>query len=131
MSERAPHRAVKRDVLVRYLDAWTAASLRSHRGATYVESGDFTADAYRVFRGFTDRLDGHHLEMVVLGPEVPADPPPGLLVSTGDPRELRVTGPVLAHLDVMDNVLSESDAWHVVKTLASGKAREVLLTLPT
>jgi hypothetical protein len=84
-----------------------------------------------VDRGLTAvRLDGHHLEMVVLGPEVPVDPPPGLLVSTADPRELRLTGPVLAHLDVMDNVLTESDAWHVVETLASGKAREVLLTLP-
>jgi len=130
MSELDPHRAVKRDVLVRYLDAWTAASLRSHRGATYVESGDFAADAYRVFGEFADRLDGHHLEMVVLGAPAPGEPPAGLKVRSADPRELLVTGPVLAHLDAMDNTLTEPDAWHVVETLATGKAREVLLTLP-
>ncbi|MFD1051844.1 hypothetical protein ACFQ1S_42955, partial [Kibdelosporangium lantanae] len=83
-----------------------------------------------VFSEFADRLDGHHLGMVVLGKPAPDAPPAGLEVRSAEAHDLRVTGPVLAHLDVMDDVLSESDAWHVVETLAAGKAREVLLTLP-
>jgi hypothetical protein len=143
MSERAgrrdPHLAVKREVLVRYLDAWTAAALRSHRGATYVESGDrdFVADALRVFGEFADRLDEHHLEMVIVGFDPAAfqkmgEPPAGLSVrSLADPGDLKVTGPMLAHLDaVQDGALDEPDLWRLVASVAQGKAREVLLTLP-
>ncbi len=132
---RDPHGAVKRDVLVRYLDAWTAAALRSHRGATYVESGTsgFLADAIRVFGEFADRLDGHHLDMVIVGdsPE-PAEPPAGLSVrSVTDPGDLSVAGPVLAHLDLAEgSTLAEADAWRLVSSLARGKAREVVLILP-
>jgi hypothetical protein len=145
MSERVgrrdPHLAVKREVLVRYLDAWTPAALRSHRGATYVESGDgdFVVDAFRVFGEFADRLDGHHLDMVIVG--VAADsavlrglgePPAGLSMrSVADPEGLTVAGPALAHLDVVEGgALAEADAWRLVASLARGKAREVLLTLP-
>jgi hypothetical protein len=142
MSERGdPHLAVKREVLVRYLDAWTPVALRSHRGATYVESGDgdFVVDAFRVFGEFADRLDGHHLDMVVVGADAGSvvlrelgEPPAGLSVrSVADPEDLVVTGPALAHLDVVEgSALAEVDAWRLVESLGQGKAREVLLTLP-
>lgn len=145
MSERVgrrdPHLAVKREVLVRYLDAWTPAALRSHRGATYVESGDtdFVADAFRVFGEFADRLDGHHLDTVIVGAAADSavlrelgERPAGLSVrSVADPENLTVAGPMLAHLDVVeDSALAEPDVWRLVASLARGKAREVLLTLP-
>jgi len=145
MSERAgrrdPHLAVKREVLVRYLDAWTPVALRSHRGATYVEFGnsDFVVDAFRVFSEFADRLAGHHLDMVIVGASADSavswglgEPPAGLSVgSVGDPANLTVVGPMLAHLDLVeDSALAESDVWRWVASLARGKAREVLLTLP-
>jgi len=43
--------------------------LRSHLGATYVESGDgdFVVDAFGVFSEFADRLARHHLDMVIVG----------------------------------------------------------------
>ena len=129
-----------RELLVRYLDTWTPAVLRSHRRATYIEAGraDFAASALRVFGEFADRLDGHHLDVVIL--RAATDPlaallrelgePPGLdLRAVDDIANLTVTGPALAHLDIVD-VLDEADAWRLVASLAPGKAREVLLTLP-
>ncbi len=137
---RDPHTTVMRELLVRYLDTWTPAVLRSHRRATYIEAGraDFAASALRVFGEFADRLDGHHLDVVIL--RAATDPlaallrelgePPGLdLRAVDDIANLTVTGPALAHLDIVD-VLDEADAWHLVTSLAPGKAREVLLTLP-
>jgi hypothetical protein len=144
MSERVrrrdPHLAVKREVLVRYLDAWTPVALRSHRGATYVESGDgdFVVDAFRVFGESADLLDGHHLDMVIVGGADPdvvrelGEPPAGLSVrSVADLEDLVVVGPALAHLDVAEgSALAEADVWRLVESLAQGKAREVLLTFP-
>jgi hypothetical protein len=142
-AERAdPHTAVVRELLVRYLDAWTPTVLRSHRSATYVEAGhvDVAAHALRVFGEFTDRLAGHQLEVVVLraiaGPLAAVlgelDDVPGLSPrSVEDPSILTPTGPVLAHLDVAaSSALDEAAAWRLVAALAPGKAREVLLTLP-
>ncbi|WP_410570100.1 hypothetical protein [Amycolatopsis sp. cmx-4-61] len=115
-----PHGSVERDVLVRYLDAWTATVLRSPRGGTYVECGAFAADAVRVFGEFADRLDGHHLEVVLVGAGVPDGVPAGLPVRTaGDLGDVRVPGPMLAHL---------AGAWP--PSLVRGKAHEVLLTAP-
>lgn len=134
---RDPHLAVKREVLVRYLDAWTPIALRSHRGATFVEAGDpeFAVDAFRVFGESADRLDEHHLDMVIVGTTtdvVRGEPPAGLSVrSVADPRDVSVDGPALAHLDVVNGTLAEADAWRLVESLGRGKAREVLLTLPT
>lgn len=112
-------------MLVRYLDAWTAKALRSHRGGTYVECGGFAADALRVFGEFSDRLDGHHLELVIVGSAVPEGAvPPGLAVRVAeDPRDLGVTGPVLTHLD-------GPGAWPLVAPMARGKGREVVVTAP-
>jgi hypothetical protein len=118
------HAAVERDVLVRYLDAWTAKALRSQRGGTYVECGGFAADALRVFGEFSDRLDGHHLELVVVGSAVPEGVPAGLSVRVAeDPRDVRVTGPVLTHLD-------GPGAWPLVAATARGKGHEVVVTAP-
>jgi hypothetical protein len=118
------HAAVERDVLVRYLDAWTAKALRSQRGGTYVECGGFAADALRVFGEFSDRLDGHHLELVVVGSAVPEGVPAGLTVRVAeDPRDVRVTGPVLTHLD-------GPGAWPLVAATARGKGHEVVVTAP-
>ncbi|WP_410616571.1 hypothetical protein [Amycolatopsis sp. lyj-109] len=125
MAERVrrpdPHVSVERDVLVRYLDAWTATVLRSPRGGTYVESGGFAADAFRVFGEFADRLAEHHLEAILVGRATPAGAPAGLVVRTVDDlRDVDVPGPMLAHLD---------GAWPA--SLVRGKAHEVLLdTVP-
>lgn len=140
MSERVdPHTAVLRELLVRYLDVWTPAVLRSHRRATYVEAGrdDVAVSALRVFGEFADRLAGHQLDVVILraatGPLAAAlqelGEPPGLSLRTADPTDLTVTGPMLAHLDAGDT-LDEAAVWRLVASLAPGKAREVLLTLP-
>ncbi|MEU0790582.1 hypothetical protein ABZ342_10975 [Amycolatopsis sp. NPDC005961] len=128
MAERAgrldQHAAVERDVLVRYLDAWTATALRSQRGGTYVECGGFAADALRVFGEFSDRLADHHLELVIVGSAVPAGVPAGLAVRVAeDPRDLGLTGPVLTHLD-------GPEAWPLVAPMARGKGHEVLITAP-
>ena len=128
-----PHTAVLREVLVRYLDAWTPSVLRSHRRATYVEAGRDDVAALRVFGEFADRLAGHELDVVLLrAGTTPAETPPGLAVRTvDDPGDLTVTGPVLAHLDATDGgVLDEPTAWRVVASLLPGKGREVLLALP-
>ncbi|MCR6487514.1 hypothetical protein M8542_32275 [Amycolatopsis sp. OK19-0408] len=126
MAERAPrrdpHGSVERDVLVRYLDAWTATVLRSQRGGTYVECGDFAADAFRVFGEFADRLEDHHLDVVVVGRAAPRPVPAGLGVRTVDALEdVEVSGPMLAHL-------SGVGSWPA--SLARGKAHEVVLTSP-
>lgn len=139
---RDPHTAVKRELLVRYLDAWTSAVLRSHRRASYVEAAPAgpAADALRVFGEFADRLTGHRLDVVLLG--APADSlapvlrelgePPGLAVSSiDDPATLTIDGPALAHLDAMgDSGLDEQTTWELAATVARGKARELLLTVP-
>lgn len=109
---------------MRYLDAWTATALRSQRGGTYVECGGFAADALRVFGEFADRLDGHHLELVIVGSAAPAEVPAGLSVRVvSDPRDLGVTGPVLTHLD-------GPEAWPLVASMARDKGHEVLVTAP-
>jgi hypothetical protein len=133
VERRDPHLAVKREVLVRYLDVWTTVALRSQRVATFVESGcaDFVADAFRVFGEFADRLDGRHLEMVLVGSAGSGEPPSGVSVrSCADPADVVVAGPALVHLDVVDGALAEADAWRLVASLGRGKAREALLTFP-
>lgn len=138
---RDPHRAVKREVLVRYLDAWTPVALRSHRRATYVDSGDggFVVDAFRVFVESADLLAGHRLDMVIVGAATDSavsqelrEPPEGLSVrSIAGLEDITVDGPVLVHLDVVeDSALAEADVWQWVASLGRGRARELLLTLP-
>src|SRR6266536_5032025 len=97
------HTAVLRELLVRYLDAWTPTVLRSHKRATYVDTGrgDFAVQALRVFGEFADLLAGHELDVVLLRAADLGELPAGLSVRTvEDPDELTVVGPMLAHLDV-------------------------------
>lgn len=127
---------------MRYLDAWTPIVLRSHRRATYIDAsrGAFAAAALRVFGEFADRIAGHELDVVILrAPTETLAPvltelgtPPGLsLRSVQQPGDLTVTGPMLAHLDIVaSDLLDEPAMWQLVARLAPGKAREVLLTLP-
>ncbi|HEX6075578.1 MAG TPA: hypothetical protein VFZ32_09990 [Micromonosporaceae bacterium] len=141
-AHRDPHTAVKQELLVRYLDAWTPTVLRSQRRASYLESSrdGSAAAALRVFGEFADRLTGHQLDVVVLGAsdEPLGDVldelgrPAGLSVRTvEDPDMVRPDGAVLAHLDLVgDGALDEPAAWRLVDRLAKGRAGEVLLTLP-
>jgi hypothetical protein len=126
-----PHSTVTRELLVRYLDAWTPSVLRSHRRATYIDTGRDVRSALRVFGEFSDRLAGHELAVVLIGAEVPPDAGEGLSVrAVADPAELTVTGPALAHLEV-GGVLDEQAVWRLVGSLTPGKGREVLLTVPS
>jgi hypothetical protein len=135
---RDPHLSVKREVLVRYLDAWTPVALRSHRGATFVGSatGELVADAFRVFAESADLLEGHHLDVVLLGPGEPAVPRElaglaGFSVrSVADPEEVTAAGTVLLQLDAVAGALATADVWRLVASLGRGKGHEVLLTLP-
>ena len=111
-------------MLVRYLDAWTAKALRSQRGGTYVECGGFAADALRVFGEFSDRLEGHHLELVIVGSAVPPEVPDGLSVRVvAELGDVEAAGPLLAHVD-------GADTWPLARSLARGKGHEVLVTAP-
>ncbi len=140
MAERVlrgdPHTTVKQELLVRYLDAWTPTVLRSYRRATYLEASrdGSVAAALRVFGEFADRIEGHQLDVVVLGSsaEPLADETDGLALRTVERvADLEVAGPVLAHLDLVgDGPLDEAAAWRLVPSLAKGKARELLITLP-
>ncbi len=62
---------VTRELLVRYLDAWTPAALHTARRATYVHAADADVEtaeaALRVFAEFADRLRTRRLTMVVVG----------------------------------------------------------------
>jgi hypothetical protein len=102
----APHAAVKHELLVRHLDAWTPAALHGHKRVTYVEAyaddgggaaGASAVAALRVFGEFADLLEQHKLTMVLVGADVARldvlakrlsevaaeyDSPPGLSVHT-------------------------------------------------
>lgn len=127
-----PHLSVKREVLVRYLDAWTPVALRSHRGATFIESGGFAGDALRVFGETADLLDGRHLEVVLVGTAVPAVPgelaaQEGFSVrSVAESEGVKAAGTTLLHVDAVEG----GDVWRLVESLGRGKGREVLLALP-
>jgi hypothetical protein len=120
----AARAAVKRELLVRYLDAWAPAALHAVREASYVDGYADEASveaALRAFGEFSDLLARHRLTLLA----VPADParatalsarlgvvlreisaPPGLQarVLTGPPDEeiptaLPAGGATLAYLD--------------------------------
>jgi hypothetical protein len=100
-----PHTAVRRELLVRYLDFWVPAALHTRKAATYLDrSGYGPAAVLRVLAEFSDLLAGHELSMLVAG-EPPADPGiDGLRLATA-PEDLAATvrpagrTPVFAHLD--------------------------------
>jgi hypothetical protein len=64
------HAAVKHELLVRYLDAWTPAALHGHKRITYTNVApdeESALAAARVFCEFADLLERHTLTMVLGG----------------------------------------------------------------
>jgi hypothetical protein len=81
------HTAVKHELLVRYLDAWTPTALHGHKRVTYVDlspDGASAAAAYRVFIEFADLLERHTLTMLLAAPLSFDDGPSGLVVRPFD-----------------------------------------------
>lgn len=88
------HAALKHELLVRCLDAWTPTALHGHRRVTYVDCSTDPASmsaALRVFREFADLLERHTLTLmsyttptqvpngVVVRPLAPGEDAPALL----------------------------------------------------
>jgi hypothetical protein len=145
--------AVKRELLVRYLDTWVPAALHRSRRATFAQcyagdDGAIPEAALRVFAEFTDLVRGRRLAIPVvtarageLAPRLDAvqrelRTPPELSVHViaGDVDRLPVAlaaagaagAPVLAYLDVGDRPAPADATLHAV---AGGKPAELLLAL--
>jgi hypothetical protein len=121
--------AVKRELLVRYLDTWAPAALHGSRRATYAElSSEWSiADAVRVFGEFPELLARRGLEVVAAAAVPPElDLPEGVTVrtTTGDLLPtLSRDGPLFVHLDAPRRPLTPKElAW-----LAGGRATELFL----
>jgi hypothetical protein len=121
--------AVKRELLVRYLDTWAPAALHGSRTPTYalLSSERSIADALRVFAEFPELLAKRGLEVVVAGGVPPGlDLPAGLAVRavTGDLLPaLSRDGPLFVHIDAPDWLPTPGElAW-----LAGGRATELFL----
>lgn len=131
----AAHTAVKHELLVRYLDAWTAAVLHRTKRATYVEASG-GATALPVLGEYADLLSRHTLAVVLIGAAGPdlSDAPPGLEIHTAaDVAEL---GPVMARagadgwpvLAWLDLVPADALA-DAVSTVAAFRGAEILITV--
>lgn len=144
---------VKRELLVRHLEAWAPAALHRGRRVTYAhgyadaDAGASAEAAVRVLVEQTDFVRGRELSMVAvgadlstLGPRLTAEAgTSGLAVhavsgGTGERLEvaLKAAGatrvPVLGFLDAAS--ASETPAPATVAALTSGKPAEMLLALP-
>ncbi|BBH63857.1 hypothetical protein ACTI_05420 [Actinoplanes sp. OR16] len=153
MSAIAP---VKRELLVRHLEAWSAGALHRSRRATYVhgyadaDAGDAAEAAVRVLADLPDLARGRELSMVALGDDVTevgerltaagreAGAGAGLAVlpvgGGTDARlavALKAAGasrvPILAFLDAAS--AGEAPSVTTVGAIATGKPAEVLLVL--
>jgi hypothetical protein len=131
----AAHVAVKHEMLVRYLDAWTPAVLHRNKRATYVEaSGEAPgATALRTFAEFSDLLERHTLTMLMVGPAQPAANVPGVVVqAVASPDAL---GPALRQAGAVGSALF---AWtdladsvdDLLSTVSAYPGSEVLLAVP-
>lgn len=145
--------AVKRELLVRYLDAWAPAALHGARRATFlvgyaVAADDSAVAALRVFGEFADLLARHKLTVVVLAPDSDAlagslaavrqelGAPPGLAIRpvTGPLDAVRdelaatgaIGGAVFAYLDTAGGPAPALDA---VTAVARSKAGELLVSM--
>lgn len=149
MTDHVP--GVKREVLVRHLEAWAPAALHRARRVTYVHGwadadGGAAADAaLRVFVEQSDLVRGRELTMVAVAADVSAvrlAPVPasaaGLVAHTlpGDTDErlavtLKAVGaarvPLLGYLD--SSAASGPPSLATVGALAAGKPAEALLVL--
>jgi hypothetical protein len=141
-----------RELLVRYLDAWTPGAVHGARGATFAYGWAAAPDeetaeaALRVFAEFADRLAGRRLAVVLVGPAPDAlagrlgavqaelGTPPELSVHAvdGDPDErlpaaLKAAGaagaPLLSFLDGAGPA--------ALAAVGNGKPAEVLLVSGT
>ncbi|MEU4557122.1 hypothetical protein AB0F72_01940 [Actinoplanes sp. NPDC023936] len=152
----SPIGTVKRELLVRHLQAWAAGALHRARRATYVhgyadaDGGDAAETAVRILADLPDLARGRELSMVALGDDVTgvgerlvaaqraAGTASGLAVlpvgGGTDARlavALKAAGaahvPLLAFLDAAS--ASEPPAASTVAAVAAGKPAEVLLAL--
>ncbi len=138
------HTAVKHELLVRYLDAWTPTVLHTARQIRYVEANALAGvepgreegsagAALRVFTEFADRLAGHELEMVLAGDDEQRldalaarlagfdGVPPGLSIRAGGLEPF--TGPTFIYLDAAAAVPQG------LRALVKHRASEALLVL--
>jgi hypothetical protein len=134
------HAAVKHELLVRHLDAWTPAALHGHKRVTYIEvsSGESAVAAARVFGEFADLLDGHALVMVV--PSWVAGTVSAIFPEYGSPSGLSVEGfggDVVAALRDAHAMGAPIFAWFdgpvpadVLSTVAANRSSEVFLAGP-
>lgn len=155
----APHAAVKHELLVRYLDAWTPAALHGHRRVTYVEGhadGHVPAEssalaALRVFGEFADLMERHRLTMVLVGEDsrrlaalgealsavaAEYDSPSGLTVHTvaggwaSVPRALKETKALGSPIfGWFDAYGVRPPPFAALSTVAANKSSEVLVAL--
>ncbi|MEV6304025.1 hypothetical protein AB0M02_31790 [Actinoplanes sp. NPDC051861] len=153
----SPIATVKRELLVRRLQAWAAGALHHARRAIYVhgyadaDGGEAAEAAVRVLADLPDLARGRELSMVVLGDDVTgftgrlaeaqrdAGAGAGLAVlpiggGTNDrlPVALRAAGasrvPMLAFLDA--TAATEPPGVPTLAAVAGGKPAEILLVLP-
>lgn len=139
------HTAVKHELLVRYLDAWTPTVLHAARQIRYVDGDALTGvepgredgsagAALRVFTEFDDRLAGHELDMVLGGSDADAlaDLVARLRGSPGLPAGLSIRTvdggagppcPTFAYFDAAPRLPQDLPA------LVKHRASEVLLVL--
>lgn len=154
----SPISTVKRELLVRHLQAWAAGALHRARRATYVhgyadaDGGAAAEAAVQVLSELPDLARGRELSMVAVGGDVTkvgerlataqreAGAAAGLVVlSVGGgtderlPVALKAAGatrvPLLGYLDATAG--GEPPAVTTVTALAAGKPAEVLLVLPS
>ncbi len=152
----APTSAVKRELLVRHLEAWAPAALHRARRATYAhgyadaDTGGAAEAALRVFAEQSDLVRGRELAMVAVGQDVTAvrqrlgavqeqaGATAGLVVHVvpGSTEErlavaLKAAGaarvPLLGFLDA--SAAADPPARATVAALGVGKPAEVLLVL--
>ena len=145
---------LKREVLVRHLEAWAPAALHRARRATYVhgyadaDGGHSAEAALRVFAEQADLVRGRELTMLVIGDDLSGvaarldavcQAGPGLTVqavSGGTGERLAVAlsaagagrAPLLGFLDTA--AAGGAPGAGAVAALAAGKPAEVLLVLP-
>lgn len=145
--------AVRRELLVRYLDAWAPMALHRSRRVTFAQAyagddGGTPEATLRVFTEFADLLSGRRLTVVVVATadaglagrldaaqrELGTPPELGVHVVAGDftrlPVVLRAAGaagaPVLTVLDAADGSAPEPAT---LAALGVGRPAEVLLVL--
>lgn len=144
---------VRRELLVRQLDAWLPAALHRSRRATFAQvysvADDATADAaVRAVAEFADRLRGRRLALPVLAPstdllaqrlaqvqqELRTPPELSVHVAAGGSDRLPAVlaavsamgAPVLAYIDAADG---PAPAEPVLAAVAAGRPAELLLAM--